>query len=304
VSFSVTVLGSGAAIPTSNRNPSAHYVECNDRYFLIDCGEGTQLQIRKYGLKIQKISHILISHLHGDHYFGLIGLLSTMHLLGRTQGITIYAPIELKEILIQQLELGHANLDFNLDFVPLQESTVYDPIFEDKLLKVFAFPLKHRVPTWGFRIQEKEKDRTLLVDKALEDGLLREHFPKLKRNEMVEFQGQKYSPDDYTLPAKPTRSYAYCSDTAFNEQLIDYVNEASLLYHEATFTEKEKVRAKQTFHSTALQAAKIAKSANVQKLLLGHFSARYDSVDFHLIEAQQEFENVICASDGLKLEIN
>ncbi len=303
MSFSITVLGSGAAIPTSIRNPSSHYVVCNDRYFLIDCGEGTQLQIRKYGLKIQKISHILISHLHGDHYFGLIGLLSTMHLLGRTQGITVYAPSELKEIIQRQLELGQAKLDFNVDFVALQDSNISSPIFEDKLVKVFAFPLKHRVPTWGFRIQEKEKERTLLVDIALEDGLLREHFPKLKRNEIVEVDGKKYHPNEYTLPPKPTRSYAYCSDTAFNEQLIEYVKDASLLYHEATFTEKEKVRAKQTFHSTALQAAKIAKSANVQKLLLGHFSARYDSVDMHFKEAYQEFENVVCATDGLRLEI-
>ncbi len=303
MSFNVTVLGSGAAIPTSNRNPSAHYVVCNDRYFLIDCGEGTQLQIRKYGLKIQKISHILISHLHGDHYFGLVGLLSTMHLLGRTQGVTVYAPAELKDTIMRQLEIGNAKLDFTVDFVPLQNTVPNNPIFEDKLLKVFAFPLKHRIPTWGFRIEEKEKERTLMINKALEDGLLREHFPKLKRNEIVKEKGKIFLPENYTLPPKQTRSYAYCSDTAFDSNLVEFVKNANLLYHEATFIEKEKIRAKQTFHSTAMEAAKIAQKSNVHKLLLGHFSARYESTVDHLVEAKIEFENVICAEDGLRIEI-
>jgi ribonuclease Z len=303
VSFNVTVLGSGAAIPTSKRNPSAQYIICNDRYFLIDCGEGTQLQIRKYGLKLQKISHILISHLHGDHYFGLVGLLSTMHLLGRTQGVTVYAPEALKSIIIHQFEVGNAKLEFNVDFVSLEDSNPKMPIYEDRLVKVFAFPLKHRIPTWGFRIQEKEKERTLLAEKALEAGLLREHFPMLKRNERVEFNGKIFLPDDYTLPPKRSRAYAYCSDTAFNLELVDFVKNVSLLYHEATFTEKEKNRAKQTFHSTAHEAAIIAKKSNADRLLIGHFSARYESADTHFSEAKLQFENVICAEDGLSIEI-
>lgn len=303
MSFNVTVLGSGAAIPTSKRNPTAHYVVCNDRYFLIDCGEGTQLQIRKYGLKLQKISHILISHLHGDHYFGLVGLLSTMHLLGRTQGVTVYAPEALKAIIIQQFEVGNAKLDFNIDFVSLEDAVPIKPIFEDRLVKVFAFPLKHRIPTWGFRIQEKERERTLLAEKALESGLMREHFPRLKRNEIIEFEGKTFLPYDYTLPPKQPRAYAYCSDTAFNLGLVDFVKNANLLYHEATFLEKEKVRAKQTFHSTAYEAAMIAQKSNVLNLLIGHFSARYESADDHLNEAKLQFENVICAEDGLTIEL-
>jgi ribonuclease Z len=161
VSFSVTILGSGAALPTYSRNPTSHYIQCNNRHILIDCGEGTQMQMRKYGVKFQQISHIFISHLHGDHFFGLVGLLSTMHLLGRDKGVTIYAPSELEQIIKSQLEIGGSKLGFGLTFIPISKNQT-GILFEDRLIEIHTFPLVHKIQTNGFLIKEKQKERTLL----------------------------------------------------------------------------------------------------------------------------------------------
>ena len=170
MSFSVTILGSGAALPTAQRNPTSQYIECNNRHILIDCGEGTQMQIRKAGVKLQKITHILISHLHGDHFFGLVGLLSSMHLLGRNQGLTIYGPEGLEQIIRLQLEIGGSKLDFNLDFIPLfgNENKL---LFEDKMIEIHTFPLKHKIPTNGFLIKEKQKERSIIGEVFKASGI-------------------------------------------------------------------------------------------------------------------------------------
>ncbi|MBP6091279.1 MAG: ribonuclease Z [Crocinitomicaceae bacterium] len=298
MSFTVTILGSGAALPTARRNPTAQYIICNDRHILIDCGEGTQMQLRNAGIKIQRINHILISHLHGDHFFGLVGLISTMHLLGRDKGLTIYGPEQLEQIVRMQLEVGAAKLNFDIRFVVLngKENCL---LFEDKLIEIHAFPLKHRIPTTGFLIKEKIHERKLIAEAVAEAGLKLEHLPLLKKGmNITDENGQEIDFEDFTLPPKPSYSYAYCSDTAYWETVIPFIQNASVLYHEATFVEKEKDRAKATFHSTAKQAAKIAHLANVGKLLLGHLSARYSDGLEHEKEAQSIFEKSEVVEDG------
>ena len=304
MSFEVTILGSGAAIPTQRRNPTSQYIVCNDRHILIDCGEGTQMQIRKYGIKFQRINHILISHLHGDHFFGLVGLISTMHLMGRDKGLSIYGPEELEQILRLQLEVGAAKLDFEINFVKLngKDSGV---IFEDKLIEISYFPLKHRIPTNGFVIREKVKERRLNPLKIEGSGLQFEHMHRLKKGEDILLEnGKTLKNNKYTLDPHPSFSYAYCSDTAYAEKIVSYIQGVSLLYHEATFIEKDIERARATFHSTARQAAEIAKKAGVSKLIVGHLSARYDSTSDHLHEAMQVFENSEVVEDGRTYQVS
>ena len=298
MNFTVTILGSGAALPTFSRNPTSQYIECNNRHILIDCGEGTQMQMRKYGVKFQRISHILISHLHGDHFFGLVGLLSTMHLLGRDSGITIYGPIGLEEIIKSQLEITGARLDFGLTFVPLDGKTP-SLLFEDKLIEIHTFPLKHRIPTNGFIIKEKQKEYSLLGDAFKADGLSMTFIPKFKNGEnVIDENGVTHYFEEYTAPPPTPRSYAFCSDTAYYESVIPHIENVDLLYHEATFTEIHRARAKATFHSTAMDAAKIAVKANAKRLILGHLSARFENGNEHTVEAKTIFDNVEVVEDG------
>lgn len=302
--FSVTILGSGAALPTFSRNPTSQYIICNNRHILIDCGEGTQIQMRKFGVKFQRITHILISHLHGDHFFGLVGLLSTMHLLGRDQGIKIYGPEGLEQIIRSQLEMGGARLDFSIEFKTLDGKTA-GLLFEDKLIEVYSFPLKHRIPTNGFLIKEKEKERILLGELFKQDKLSIALIPFFKRGEDVvdELTGKVYLHKKYTLEPKKSFTYAYCSDTMYYEKVIPYIENSTVLYHEATFLEKDRSRAKATYHSTAIDAAKIAKKAKVGRLLLGHLSARFENGLEHEKEAKTIFEAVEVVEDGNVYEI-
>ena len=298
MSFSVTILGSGAALPTSRRGPSSQYVECNGRHILIDCGEGTQNAIRKNHVHLQKITHILISHLHGDHYFGLVGLLSTMHLLGRDKGITIYGPKELEQIIRLQLEVGGARLAFSCTFVHLQDKE-NQLIFEDKVIEIYSFPLYHRIPCTGFQIKEKIKERPLDAEKFKEKGISIAYHQKLKKGEDVILDnGKVIKSKDYTFAAPPVRSYSYCSDTKFDLRVAQAVHGSTKLYHEATFLHKMLDRAEQTCHTTALQAGMLAEKAAIKKLLLGHLSSRYDSDDEHEAEAKTVFENTLVVEDG------
>jgi ribonuclease Z len=298
VSFKVTILGSGSAVPTSRRNPSAQLVECNSRYILIDCGEGTQMQIRKFGLKFQRIEYILISHMHGDHYFGLVGLLSTMHMFGRVKPLKIYGPSGLKEIAEIQLNNEGSKLAFELVFTSL-ETSVAGVVFEDAKIRVRHFPLSHKIPTNGFVIEEKPKERSLNIELAREDSVKIEYYHRLKQGEDVELEdGSILSFEKYTTKEKRPSSYAYCSDTKYYEPIIDHVKNVDVLYHEATFIEELQDRAKSTMHSTAKQAATIAKKADVKQLLMGHISARYDTGSEHIKEASQIFSNCKIVEDG------
>jgi ribonuclease Z len=302
VSFELHILGSGAALPTSKRQASGQYVNCNERHILIDCGEGTQQQLRKFGLKLQKIQLILISHLHGDHFFGLPGLLSTMHLLGRNKKLSIYGPPGLEALIRAMLAAGGHPLQFDLTFHTIQPGAS-QVIYEDRLIEIYAYALKHRLPTLGYRINEKPKLLNLDKEAISAAGLLIEDLPKLKAGISIERNGKKYNYKDYTLPAQPVYSYAYCSDTKPSPSYLEAIKDVDLLYHEATFNQQHLERAKSTFHSTAQQAAQQALLANCKYLLLGHFSSRYDDALQHLAEARMVHPNVGAAEDGMKLTL-
>lgn len=301
--FELTILGSGAALPTLKRNATAQYLTIQNRHILIDCGEGTQLQMRKFGVKIQRITIILISHLHGDHFFGLAGLVSTMRLLGRDKNLTIICPAGLREILMQQLEIGHIQLDFEINFIELtgKESKI---VFEDNAIEIKTFPLKHRVPTNGFRIGEKPKERELRKSALEHPEMKVEFIHRLKKGEDVQTEnGNWLKAEEFTKPSKPPKSYAYCSDTAYSEKTIAEIEGATVLYHEATFTENHASNAKKTMHATAKQAAKIAKAAKVGSLYMGHLSARYADSSVHEEEAREVFEASHYVLDGQVITI-
>jgi ribonuclease Z len=296
--FEVTILGSGAAIPTLRRGTTAQYIQCKQRHLLIDCGEGTQTQIRKFGIKYQRISHILISHLHGDHIFGLPGLLSTMQLMGRTQGVTIYGPEGIRNFIRTALDVGKGYFQFQVDFVELSPETS-GLLFEDKCIEIHHFPLRHRIPTHGYLIKEKPALRKLVPEKFAATGVSVAYIQKLIQGEdVVDNEGRVVRSDDVTLPPAPVKSYAYCSDTAYNEAVIPHITGADLLYHESTFLSNEADRASETFHSTAAQAATIAQKAKVKKLIMGHFSSRYDDLQLFESEANAIFSPSIAPHDG------
>lgn len=301
--FEVIVLGSGAAVPSLTRNTSAQYVFCHNRHILIDCGEGTQLQLRKFKIKFQQIQTILISHLHGDHIFGLPGLLSTMQLLGRTKGITVYGPKGIRKFIYACLEEVGKGIYFSLNIVELEPNTS-GVIFEDKCIEIVHFPLKHGVPAHGYVIKEKPHKRRLLRDKFDETGVSVSYIQKLIQGEdIVDMSGKKVRSDDVTIPGKKQKKYAYCCDTAYSTDIISFVENADVIYHDATFLSTEEDRAAETFHSTAKQAASIAYKAKIGRLLLGHFSARYTSTKEHELEAKEIFEKVTAVEDGDKFII-
>lgn len=296
--FEVTILGSNAAIPTLSRGTTSQFVQCKQRHILIDCGEGTQLQLRKFQIKYQRINTILVSHLHGDHVFGLPGLISTMQLMGRTQGITIFGPVGIKKLLKTQLEAGGGYFQFTIEFVELEPHSS-GLIFEDKCIKIFNFPLKHRIPTHGYRIQEKPALRKLLKEKFDATGVSIAYIKKLIQGEdIVDNRGVNVKSDDVTLPPDRTRAYAFCSDTAYSESILPHIKDIDLLYHESTFLDAEVERATETYHSTAKQAASIAQKAGVKKLILGHFSSRYKDLSDFKKEAETIFNDVSIPSDG------
>ena len=298
MSFEVTILGASSATPTSSRNVSAQLVHLLGRFFLFDCGEGTQIQLRRFGVKIQKINYICISHLHGDHYLGLIGLLSTMSLLNRNKELIIFAPKGLESILNLHLKLSYSVLSFPLKFIVLNTSKM-QKIFEDDMFELFSFGLKHRIPCWGFKLLEKKRPRNLLK------GIIEKYKIPYSVIESIK-SGEDYTTDSGQVlpnklltsnPYKP-RSYAYCSDTMPFDDLIDYILDVDLLYHDSTFHSNLAEKAKSTFHSTAKQAGIVASKANVKKLILGHFSSRYKKLDILKKDAQSKFKNVDIAIEG------
>lgn len=297
------MLGCYAATPRTFTNPTAQLLEIKNRYFLIDCGEGTQVQLRKNKVKFTKISHIFISHLHGDHFYGLIGLISSFSLLSRVTDLHIYGPKGLKEIIQLQLKLSHSWTNYEIHFHEL-DSKESELIYEDEKVSVHTIPLKHRVYTNGFLFKEKEGDRKLNIDAIQEFAIDVCYYKKIKKGGSITLEnGQVIQNDQLTFPGEPIKSYAFCSDTAYSEAIIPIVKEVDLLYHEATFLESESQLAKKTMHSTATQAATIAYKSNVKSLLLGHYSTRYENIALFKDEALSVFSNVLLSDDGKTFEI-
>jgi ribonuclease Z len=297
MTFELTVLGSSSALPTSTKFPSAQVLNVHERFFLIDCGEGTQVQLRKTKLKFGRIDHIFISHLHGDHVFGLFGLLSTYNLLGRRKTIHLFGPPQLNTII--DFYIRHFAQDnlFKVEVHQLMERKC-QKIFEDKVVEIFAFPLKHRIPTFGYFFKEKARMLNLKKDTIEKYHLQVKEILEIKKgNDLITESGNIISSAELTEPPFKRRSFAYCSDTASYPKISEYIPDVDLLYHEATFMESDKGLAKITGHSTALQAAKIAKKSRAGRLLIGHFSSRYRKTEDLIIEARQVFSETYEAEE-------
>lgn len=303
MTFSVTILGCGAAIPMLHRNPSAQLVNVHEKLFLFDCAEGTQLQLRRNRIRMQKIGHIFITHLHGDHYYGLMGLITTLHLLGREADLHVYAHAALEKIIDLHLETSQTVLRYPLVFHPIDTESS-ELIFRSNAATVSTIPLNHNFPACGFLIRERQANPNIRKDFLEGRELSNLDYRRIKAGgDYVDPGGTVHLHDDITVPAKPARAYAYCSDTAYHEPIIPLVSGVDLLYHEATFMDDKAADAEAKFHSTARQAATIAGRAGVKKLMLGHYSARYKELDGMLAEARTVFPDTMLAQDGLVVEL-
>ena len=299
----LTILGSSSALPTSERYPSAHVLNVHERFYLIDCGEGTQMQMRKNRIRFGKINHIFISHLHGDHLFGLYGLLSTFSLMGRTNPLHLYAPENYNQILKTHLNDFDIHLSYEIDFVPLKGKKPVE-ILNDKYVTVTSFPLEHRVPSFGFVFREKPADRKIIREFIPLYEIPVAKIRSIKKGEdLIRSDGTIIKNETITIPPPNPLSYAYCSDTRYFRQLSSYVKGVSLLYHEATFDKSKQDLADLTGHSTSTGAAQTASEADAGALIIGHFSARYKDVSILLEEARSLFPATLAAEDGKTYEI-
>ncbi len=295
----VSILGCYSATPRTITNPTSQVLEINNQMYLIDCGEGTQVQLRKHKIKFSRINQIFISHLHGDHFFGLIGLISTFSLLNRPNDLHIYGPKGIKEIILLQIKLSKSYTKYNLFFHEL-ESNESELIFEDDKIEVYTIPLKHRVYTNGYLFKEKPGLRRINIDAATEQNIDVCYFNKLKQgSDLKKEDGTVIKNETVTLDPLPTQSYAFCSDTVYNEEIIPIIENVDVLYHESTFLEQDIDKCIPTGHSTAMQAATIAKKAHVKNLILGHYSTRYSDINLFKKEADTIFESTFLADDGL-----
>lgn len=298
----ITILGCYAATPRTFTNPTSQVLELNNEYYLIDCGEATQMQLRKSKIKFSRINHVFISHLHGDHFYGLIGLVSTFMLLNRTNDLHIYGPKGIKEIILLQLKYSNSYTGYQLIFHEL-ENTESEVILDNEKVTVTTIPLNHRVYTNGFLFTEKIKYRKLNLATLDEYNIDKCYFQKVKNGSDITLEnGQLISNATLTFDPEPPQSYAFCSDTVYDEKIIEIIKNVDVLYHESTFLETEVALAEKTKHCTAQQAALIAQKAKVKNLLLGHFSTRYTNIELFKTEAETIFKNVHLANDGKVFE--
>ncbi|HCY01195.1 MAG TPA: ribonuclease Z [Bacteroidales bacterium] len=303
MTFFVTILGSSSALPTSKRFPSAHVLNAHGRLFLIDCGEGTQIQLRKYKLRLSRIDSIFITHVHGDHTLGLVGLIATLNLLGRKTKLSIFAHASLQPILNQNILFFVNELNFPIEFIPLN-SKKHKVILKTDNIIVESFPLKHRIPCNGFLFRESPKLPNIKKEAIEKYQLSLTDITSIKRgSDFTSETGEVIPNAELTYISSPPRSYAYCSDTRYFEKLANYTKNVDLLYHEATFDKRLEKMAKTTGHSTAEQAAQIAKLSNAKKLIIGHYSSRYKDITPLLDEARLIFPETYSAEDGLVFSI-
>jgi len=301
--FELHILGCGSALPTTRHFATSQVLNVRDKLFMIDCGEGCQMQFRRSRLKFSRLNHIFISHLHGDHCFGLLGLISSFGLLGRTADLHIYSPAGLEELLQPMLKFFCDNLPYKVFFHAF-ETKRPTLIYEDRSLTVTTIPLKHRIACCGFLFAEQPTLNHIIRDMVDFYEIPLYELNRIKSGEdYVTADGTVVPNARLTIPADPPRKYAYCSDTIYRESVIEQIKEVNLLFHEATFAQKEQARARETFHTTAAQAATIAKKANVKQLVIGHFSARYEDESVLLEEAQMVFPETILARENLCITI-
>jgi len=294
--FGVTILGNNSALPAYDRHPTAQAITLNEQLFLIDCGEGTQMQLAKYKVKRGRINHIFISHLHGDHYFGLIGLLTSMGLLGREQDLHLYGPPQLKDIIQLQLDVAATTLPYQLHFYSFEGEGL---ILDHPKFSVECFTTQHRIPCFGFIIREKKKPRKINKEAALSYEIPSVYYERLKNGDDYETRDGKIIKNEWvTFPNVPGRSYAFCADTIYDPSIAEKTKGVTVLYHESTYLKDLEERAAARYHSTTIQAAAIAQQAEVQKLLIGHFSSKYELLDDFLAEAQSVFPNTQLAIEG------
>ena len=301
--FEVNILGCGSALPTTRHFASSQVVNIREKLFMIDCGEGAQLQLRRSKLKFTRLNHIFISHLHGDHCFGLMGLISTFGLLGRTATLHIYAHEELERLLAPHLEFFCKGMTYEVAFHHI-DPTKEEVIYEDRSVTISTIPLKHRIPTCGFLFQEKQTPNHIIRDMVDFYRIPVFELNRIKNGEdYVTPEGTVVPNSRLTTPSDPARSYAYCSDTLCIKRIIPQIKGVDLLFHEGTFAQSDAARAKETFHTTAAQAAELALEAEVKQLVIGHFSARYEDESVLLKEAQAIYPNTVLAKENLRITI-
>ena len=299
--IALTILGNNSAIPAFDRFPTAQVLQSLEESYLIDCGEGTQMQMAKYKIRRSKINHIFISHLHGDHYFGLIGLLTSMSLLGRTHDLHLYADPVLEEIINLQLGVAKTALSFKIYFHGLGEDK---EILNDNRIIVRSFKVQHRIDCWGFLFKQKKNPRRIDMDRIKSFDIPASFYDKLQKGEdYITKKGTIIPNEEVTIAGSKPKTYGYCADTIFDEGLIEKVKGVDLLYHETTYLKADEKKAAARFHSTTLQAATIAEKAGVQKLLIGHFSAKYELLDEFLTETTAIFPNTELALSGMCYKI-
>lgn len=297
--FGVTILGNNSAVPTNNRYPTSQVVTFKDQLFLVDCGEGTQMQMSRFKIRRSRIDHIFISHLHGDHYFGLIGLLTSFSLIGRKTPLNLYASPALKDILDIQLSCGATTLGFQVIFIPLlpESSRV---LFNSKDLSVSSFQTNHRIPCFGFLFEEKKEKRRILPALADNYRVPKTYFPRLQEGEdFIRDDGSRVPNEMVTSPPSQPRKYAYCADTLYDESLIPSIHQCNLVYHETTYLQDQLERAVQRYHSTTIQAGNLASKAEVKRLIIGHFSSKYEDLTPFEQECRTVFPQTEIAEQGV-----
>lgn len=301
--FKINILGCGSALPTTRHLATSQVVDLRDKLYMIDCGEGTQVQMRNMRIRFNRLGHIFISHLHGDHCFGLPGLISTLGMLGRTGDLVVHGPKEVETYLRPVMDLFCRGLEFKVRFNPI-DTTRHALVMEDRSLSVYSIPLKHRIPTCGYLFAEKPKEAHIIREMTDFYQVPVRCMKDIKQGQdYVTPEGEIIPNSRLTRPSAPPKRYAFCSDTAYSPSIIPIIEGVDLLYHEATFAESDVARARETFHSTARQAAEIARKANVGRLVIGHYSARYDDLSVLRQEAEAVFPGTILANEGMVLPL-